>query len=354
MTGTVLDSPLEDRADAAADGVRRSRSLLIIGLVIGVAALVVAVAFSLGVGARTLSPATVWDSLLHDSGSEADLIVRGLRVPRTIAGVLVGAALGLAGALMQALTRNPLADPGILGVNSGAACAVVLAIAFLGITQLDDYVWFALLGAAVATVVVYLLGSAGRGSASPVRLVLAGAAVTAVLTGVISAVVLTNSIAFNGFRSWTVGSLQSVTSAVVVQVLPFLLLGFVLALSLGPALNAIALGEDLASALGARVGRMRVVGIVSTTLLCGAATAVTGPIAFVGLVVPHAVRAYTGPDYRWILPYSMIVGAVLILVADVIGRVVLWPSELEVSVVTAVLGAPVFIAIVRRRRLAEL
>jgi iron complex transport system permease protein len=296
----------------------------------------------------------VWASLLQDTGSEADLIVRGLRVPRTIAGVLVGMALGLAGALMQALTRNPLADPGILGVNAGAACAVVLAIAYLGITQLDQYVWFALLGAGVATVVVYLLGSAGSGSASPVRLVLAGAAVTAMLTGVISAVVLTNGIAFNGFRSWTVGSLQHVNSTVVAQVVPFLLVGFALALFIGPALNAIALGEELANALGARVGRVRVVGIVSTTLLCGAATAVTGPIAFVGLVVPHAVRAYTGPDHRWILPYSMVVGAVLVLVADVIGRLVLRPSELEVSVVTAVLGAPVFIAIVRRRRLAQL
>ena len=328
--------------------------MLVTGLAIGALALVVAVALSLGVGARTLSPGEVWGSLLNNTGSEADLIVRELRVPRTIAGALVGMALGLAGALMQALTRNPLADPGILGVNAGAACAVVLAIAYLGITQLDDYVWFALLGAGAATVVVYLLGSTGRGGASPVRLVLAGAAVTAVLTGVISAVVLTNSIAFNGFRSWSVGSLQSVNSAVVAQVVPFLLVGFFVALCLGPALNAIALGEELASALGARVGRVRVAGLVSTTLLCGAATAVTGPIAFVGLVVPHAVRAFTGPDHRWILPYSMVAGAILVLVADVIGRVVLWPSELEVSVVTAVIGAPVFIAIVRRRRLAEL
>jgi iron complex transport system permease protein len=354
VTDTAVASPPARAGKAGEDGVRRSRSLLVVGLVIGVVALAVAVALSLGIGARTLSPGTVWASLLQDTGSEADLIVRGLRVPRTIAGVLVGMALGLAGALMQALTRNPLADPGILGVNAGAACAVVLAIAYLGITQLDQYVWFALLGAGVATVVVYLLGSAGSGSASPVRLVLAGAAVTAMLTGVISAVVLTNGIAFNGFRSWTVGSLQHVNSTVVAQVVPFLLVGFALALFIGPALNAIALGEELANALGARVGRVRVVGIVSTTLLCGAATAVTGPIAFVGLVVPHAVRAYTGPDHRWILPYSMVVGAVLVLVADVIGRLVLRPSELEVSVVTAVLGAPVFIAIVRRRRLAQL
>lgn len=335
-------------------GVRRSRTLLLAGLGLGLVALLVVVVISLGVGARTLAPGTVWDSLVHGGDSEADLIVRGLRVPRTLAGLLVGAALGLSGSLMQALTRNPLADPGLLGVNAGAACAVVLAIAFLGVTQLDQYVWFALLGAAVATVVVYLLGSTGRGGASPVRLVLAGAAVTAVLTGVISAVVLTNSIAFNGFRSWTVGSLQHVDSSVVTQVVPLLLAGIALAIFLGPSLNTIALGDQLASALGARVGRVRVTGIIATTLLCGAATAVTGPIAFIGLVVPHAVRAFTGPDHRWILPFSMIAGAILVLISDVIGRVVLWPSELEVSVVTAVIGAPVFITIVRRRRLAQL
>ena len=355
---TATKSDLLPPADAGGTGpttaASRSRATLMIGLAVGLFLLLVVIVLSLGIGARTLSPGTVWSSLIHGGGDEADLIVRGLRVPRTIAGALVGAALGLAGALMQALTRNPLADPGILGVNAGAACAIVLAIAFLGVTQLDQYVWFALLGAAFATVVVYLLGSTGRGGASPVRLVLAGAAVTAMLTGLISAVVLTNSIAFNGFRSWTVGSLQHVDASVVAQVVPFLLVGFALATFLGPSLNTIALGDQLASALGARVGRVRVAGIVATTLLCGAATAVTGPIAFVGLVVPHAVRAFTGPDYRWILPFSMIAGAILVLISDVIGRIVLWPSELEVSVVTAIIGAPVFIAIVRRRRLAEL
>ena len=292
-TGVVAERRSHEVGDSEA--LRRSRALLVTGMAFGLAALLVAVVLSLGVGARTLAPATVWESLLHGGGSDADLIVRGLRVPRTGAGLLVGAALGLAGALMQALTRNPLADPGLLGVNAGAACAVVLAIAFLGISQLDQYVWFALAGAGVATVVVYLLGSTGRGGASPVRLVLAGAATTAVLTGVISAVVLTNGIAFNGYRSWTVGSLQHVNSAVVVQVLPFLLVGYLLAICLGPALNAIALGDHLAVALGARVGLVRVAGIVATTLLCGAATAVAGPIAFIGLVVPHAVRAFTGP-----------------------------------------------------------
>ena len=350
MTTTHVQSrpaPQEERAP-------RSRSGLVVALAGSLLVLVVVMVLSVLVGTKNLSPVTVWDALVDGGGGEAELIVRHLRVPRTFAGVLVGAALGLAGALMQSLTRNPLADPGLLGVNAGAACAVVCGIAFLHITRITDYVWFALLGAGIATVVVYVLGSTGRNAASPVRLVLAGAAISAVLTGAISAVVLTNSIAFNGFRSWTVGSLQNVTADVVWQALPFLAVGFVIAVGLAPALNTVALCDDMAAALGAKVGRIRGLGILATTLLCGAATAVVGPITFIGLVVPHAVRAFTGPDNRWIMPFSMVGGAILILASDVIGRLVLWPSELEVSVVTALIGAPVFILIVRRRRLSQL
>ena len=332
----------------------RSRFSMPTVLLLSVLLLAVVAVLSIAIGTRNLAPATVWHALLHGGGDDAAVVVRHLRVPRTLAGILVGASLGLAGALMQSLTRNPLADPGLLGVNAGAACAVVCAIAYLHITEVEDYVWFALLGAGLATVLVYLLGSTGRNAASPVRLVLAGAAVTAVLTGVTSAVVLSNSIAFNGFRSWSVGSLEHITPSVVEQVAPFVVVGVALALALGSSLNAIALGDSLASALGAKVARIRVLGLVATTLLCGAATAVAGPITFVGLVVPHVVRAFTGPDNRWILPLSMVGGAILVLASDVIGRVVLWPSELAVSVVTAVIGAPVFILIVRRRRLAQL
>jgi iron complex transport system permease protein len=325
-----------------------------VAALVALVVLALVVIASIAIGTRNLAPSAVWDALVHGGHGDADLIVRQLRVPRTIAGLLVGAALGLAGALMQSLTRNPLADPGLLGVNAGASCAVVCAIAYGHITQLQDYVWFALLGAGLATVLVYLLGSIGRGAASPVRLVLAGAAATAVLTGVTSAVVLSNSIAFNGFRSWSVGSLEHVTAPAVEQVAPIIVVGIVLALALGTSLNAIALGDSLASALGAKVTRIRVLGLLATTLLCGAATAVAGPITFIGLVVPHVVRAFTGPDNRWILPLSMLAGAILVLVSDVTGRLLLWPSELEVSVVTAVIGAPIFILIVRRRRLAEL
>jgi iron complex transport system permease protein len=338
---------------ATDDSVTGGRERRLAWLVASLLGLLVAGALSIAIGTRLVAPSVVWEALVHHRG-DGDLLVWHLRMPRTVAGILVGASLGAAGALMQSLTRNPLADPGLLGVNAGAACAVVCAIAYLHVTQLSQYVWFALIGAGIATVVVFFLGSSGRGSASPVRLILAGAAITAILTGVISAVVLTHSIAFNGFRSWTVGSLENVSGAVVLQVLPFVVVGSVLALGLAPALNAIALGDHLASALGAHVGRIRALGLLATTLLCGAATAVAGPIAFIGLVVPHMVRAFTGPDNRWILPLSMVTGAVLVLISDVIGRLVLWPSELQVSVLTAVIGAPVFILIVRRRRLAQL
>jgi len=351
MNATELAPPAATPAADDAPPDLRARRLF--WLVLSLAALVIACLLSIAIGTRLMSLPTVWEALIHHRG-DAELAVWHLRIPRTGAAIFVGAALGAAGALMQALTRNPLADPGLLGVNAGAACAVVCGIAYLHVTDLTQYVWFALVGSAIATIVVYLLGSSGRGAASPVRLVLAGAAITAVLTGVISAVVLTHSIAFNGYRSWTVGSLENVSADVVWQVSPFILVGFVLALGLAPALNAIALGDHLASALGAHVGRIRLLGLVATTLLCGAATAVAGPIAFIGLVVPHMVRAFTGPDNRWIMPLSMVAGAVLVLVSDVIGRLVLWPSELQVAVVTAVIGAPVFILIVRRRRLAQL
>jgi iron complex transport system permease protein len=321
--------------------------------VLSVLVLLVVLVLSLMVGTSLISPAAVWHGLI-DRRWQAGLIVWDLRIPRTIAGALIGVALGLAGSLMQSVTRNPLADPGLLGVNAGAACAVVLGIAYLHVTSLNQYVWFALVGAGIATVVVYLLGSAGQGAASPIRLVLAGAAITAVLTGVISAVVLSNSIAFNGYRSWTVGSLEGVTGPVVWQVVPVLVVGILLALSLTSALNAVALGDQMASALGAHVFRIRALAVLATTLLCGASTALAGPITFVGLVVPHMIRAFTGPDNRWVLPLSGVAGAVLVVVSDVIGRVVMRPSELQVSVVTAVIGAPVFILIVRRRRLAQL
>ena len=324
------------------------------GIALALTALVVVALLSLAIGAKSIPLATVVDSLLHPSDAQNSVIVTDLRLPRTILGVLVGAALGLAGALMQGLTRNPLADPGILGVNAGAAAGVIVAISLLGLTGITAYVWFAFAGAAIASVVVYLLGTAGRAGATPVRLALAGTAIAASLSAFTYGVALSDPDMLQRFNQWNVGSLAGRESSTLASITPFLLVGIVLTLFLSKALNALALGDDTARALGAHVGRTRVAGALAVTLLCGAATAAAGPIVFVGLTVPHVARAIVGPDQRWRLPYSALLGPILLVGSDVIGRVVARPGELEVGIVTAIVGAPVFIALVRRRRIAQL
>jgi iron complex transport system permease protein len=324
------------------------------GIAIAVAALVLVALLSLAIGAKSIPLGTVVDSLLHPTDAQDSVIVTDLRLPRTILGLLVGAALGLAGALMQGLTRNPLADPGILGVNAGAAAGVIVAISLLGLSGITAYVWFAFAGAAIASVVVYLIGTAGRAGATPVRLALAGTAIAAALTAFTYGVALSDPEMLQRFNQWNVGSLAGRDSSTVGSVVPFLLVGIVLALVLSRALNALALGDDTARSLGAHVGRTRIGGALAITLLCGAATAAAGPITFVGLTVPHVARAIVGPDQRWLLPYAALLGPILLLGSDIIGRVVARPGELEVGIVTAIVGAPVFIALVRRRRIAQL
>ena len=341
-------------ADTGLSAVARGRAWRVAGMAASLVALMLVVVLSVALGAKQIPMSVVWDAIFHYEHTNDQVIVRELRVPRTILGVLVGAAMALAGALMQALTRNPLADPGLLGVNTGAALAVVVAISFLGVTTLTGYVWFAMLGAALTTVVVYVLGSAGRAGVSPVRLALAGTAVGAAFSGMISAIVLLDLDAFEGFRAWSVGSLAGRDADVVWQVLPFMVVGLVISLAMGGPLNALALGDDTARALGAKVARIRLAGVVAVTLLCGAGTAAVGPVGFVGLVIPHMVRAFSGPNQRWLLPYSLVLGPILLLGSDVVGRLVLRPGELQVAVVTAIVGAPVFIALVRRRRLTQL
>ncbi|GAA1854976.1 iron chelate uptake ABC transporter family permease subunit [Pseudonocardia ailaonensis] len=322
-------------------------------LVVAVAVLAVLCLFSLAVGAQGIPLGTVWRALWTDDGSDQAFIVADLRIPRTLIGLGVGAALGLTGALMQGLTRNPLADPGILGVNAGSSAAVVLAIAVFGVTTPAGYVWFAFAGAAAAAVVVYLLGATGR-VVSPERTVLAGAAVSAVLVSFVSTVLLLSPDTFDSFRFWAIGSLAGRRMDIVVTLAPFLLVGIVLALGLGRALNALALGDQTGAALGVRLGRTRLLTGIAVTLLCGVATAAVGPIGFVGLTVPHVARMIVGPDQRWVLPYSMVLAPVLLLAADVVGRVALPSGELEVGIVTAFLGAPVFVLLCRRRRIAQL
>jgi iron complex transport system permease protein len=323
------------------------------GLVLAIALLALASLLSLAIGARSIPFEDVVDALLHGGDTQDATIVRDIRVPRTVLGIVVGAALGVAGALMQALTRNPLADPGLLGVNAGASTAVVIALA-LGVAGATGSVWFAFLGAAVVSVAVYAIGSAGRGGATPVRLALAGTAVSAALTAVIYGVAISDRRLLQQYNFWSIGALSERGRTELDAILPFVVIGLVLAILLARSLNALALGDDSARSLGARVGLTRVGGAVSVTLLCGAATAAAGPFYFLGLAVPHAGRALCGPDERWVLAYSAVLGGVLILVADVIGRVVVRPSELQAGVMVAVIGAPVFIALVRRKRIPAL
>jgi iron complex transport system permease protein len=334
--------------------VSRPVSLRALGLIAAVAVLLLVVAVSISVGARAIPLDRVWDLVFHADGSDEAAIVHDLRVPRTVLGLLVGAALGVAGALMQALTRNPLADPGLLGVNAGASAAVVVAFGFLGPLELTSSIWFAFLGAALASVVVYGLGASGRGGASPVRLALAGTALTFALYAFVRGMLLLDPETFNQYRYWVVGSLAGHDAATVGQIAPFVAAGLVLALLLARPLNALALGDDAGRALGASIGRTRGLSAVAVTLLCGAATAAIGPVTFIGLTVPHMARAIAGPDQRWVLPYSAVLAPILLLSADVIGRVVQRPGELQVGIVTAFLGAPVFIALVRRKRIAQL
>ncbi|MFF8609477.1 iron chelate uptake ABC transporter family permease subunit [Streptomyces sp. NPDC015346] len=307
---------------------------------------------SIMIGAKPVPLGDVWHGLFQNSGVGNDVIIHDVRVPRTLLGLLVGVALGLSGAVMQGLTRNPLAEPGLLGVNAGAAAAVVSAIAFLGITEVTDYVWFAFVGAAVVSVVVYVLG--GSRSSTPVRLALAGTAATAALYGYVNAVQLLNSAALDRLRFWTVGSLASADMETVRRVAPFILVGVALALLIARPLNAMEMGDDTARALGAHLNRTRVIAMLAVTLMCGAATAACGPIMFLGLMVPYLVRAVTGPDMRWILPYAAVLAPVLLIGSDVIGRLVARPSELQVGIVTALVGGPVFIHLVRRKRMAQL
>ncbi|WP_033325063.1 FecCD family ABC transporter permease [Streptomyces yerevanensis] len=323
------------------------------------AVLVVLCLLSLALGAASVPPDQVIRTLFGDAPSRfVDNIVWSARVPRTTLGLAAGAALGLAGALMQALTRNPLADPGILGVSAGATFAIVLAVGVFGFGSFYGYVWFAFAGALAASVVVYLLGGLGRSGQTPVKLALAGIAVTFLLTSLTSAIALTDPDALDRYRFFTAGSMADQDGATVLRILPFLAAGTILALVCAPALNSLALGEDVAASLGRNLGLIRLQGVAAVTLLTGAAVAVIGPIVFIGLVVPHVARvlaqmAGIGPDHRWLLPLSAVLAPSLLLAADIIGRLVARPTEVQAGIVVAFIGGPFFIAMVRRRQLAE-
>ncbi|KRA23167.1 iron ABC transporter permease [Microbacterium sp. Root61] len=320
-----------------------------VAIVVLAALCVVSVAF----GVRTVSVGDIFAGLSGDTSGVAQAAVV-TRIPRTVLAVLVGAALALSGTTMQAVTRNPLADPGILGVSGGAALAVVIGIAFFGMSDPYAFIGTAILGAAGAAVFVYVVGSLGRGGATPLKLALAGAAASAAFMSLVSAILLPRVDIMESFRFWQIGGVGGATWDRIAIVLPVLAIGAVVCLVCARGMNSLALGDDLAAGLGERVGRTRLIASAGAVVLCGAATAVVGPIAFVGLVVPHLCRLLVGTDHRWLLPFSAVIGAALLVAADVIGRVVARPGEIEVGIITALIGAPVFIWIVRRQKVREL
>ncbi|WLQ07837.1 FecCD family ABC transporter permease [Arthrobacter oryzae] len=323
-------------------------------LLAAVVVLVLVSAVSLAVGARGLPLETVWGALARFDPANGNHAVVHARIPRTVLGLLAGGALGLAGAAMQGVARNPLADPGIMGVNAGAALAVVTGIYVFGISSLTGYIWFAFIGAAAAAALVYLVASLGRDGATPVKLALAGAALSAGLYSLMNVILVSSQDTLDRFRFWQVGGIAGRDWSVVLPGVPFLILGAGIVLATGRILNSLALGDDIARGLGQRVGLVRGITALGIVLLCGSATALAGPIGFVGLVIPHAVRFLTGPDYRWILPFSLVLAPVLLLSADILGRVVLLPGEVPAGIMTALVGAPVFVWLVRRGKGAGL
>ncbi|MGY1744955.1 FecCD family ABC transporter permease [Blastococcus sp. SYSU D00695] len=345
---SVHPAPTPDTAAA-----RRPGSVRVLWLLLVVAALVLLAAASVAIGSRGVG----WSDILAALGGSSDTIEEAAvtkRIPRTVLAVLVGAALGLAGAVMQGVTRNPLADPGVLGINMGASLAVVAGIAWFGLFSATSKIATAITGAALAAVFVYAVGSLGRGGATPLKLALAGAATSAALTSFVTAIALPRGDIAADVQSFQVGGVGGATFATITPVLPFLVAGLAISLLSARSLNSLALGDELAAGLGERVALARGVAALGSVLLCGAATAVAGPIWFVGLVVPHLCRLLVGVDHRWLLPFSALAGACLLVASDVIGRVVARPSELDVGIITALVGAPVFIAIVRRQKVRAL
>lgn len=318
------------------------------------AAIVLVVGFlSLSVGTRAV-PLTEVIAAVSGDASTLDRAAVATRLPRTLLALLAGAALGLSGAVMQGVTRNPLADPGILGINIGAALAVVVGVAWFGVSSAHAFIWLAIGGAAVTAAFVYGIGSLGRGGATPLKLALSGTATAIAFSSLVVAVVLPRADIAGGIRSWQIGGVGGATFERMEPVYAFLVIGFALCLLSARRLNALALGDELAAGLGERVALARGIATLGAVMLCGATTAVCGPIGFVGLVVPHACRLLVGVDHRWLLPLSAMAGAILLTASDILGRLAARPSELEVGVVTALIGAPFFIAIVRRQKVRDL
>lgn len=320
------------------------------GLTVGLGLLLLCMLLSVALGSMSIRPGTAWTALVAFDGSAEHIIVRSLRLPRAFIATGVGAALAVAGGLMQGLTRNPLASPGILGVNAGAALAVVGALYLAPGAPAAMQPWFAFAGAGITAATVYALGTIGHGRTTPVTLVIAGAAVTALLSSLTTAILIFDQRALDEIRFWLAGSVAGGDAETLLRVAPYLAAGTVLALILAPAVTILSLGEDMATSLGQRVVLVRLSIALAVVLLAGGAVAVAGPVGFVGLVIPHVARSLVGRDYRWLLPYAAVLGGLLMLVADVAARLVVRPAEMPVGIMTALVGGPFFIYLARKSR----
>ncbi|NJN73586.1 MAG: iron ABC transporter permease [Limnothrix sp. RL_2_0] len=322
-------------------------AILAVGIVVGLVILIICFGASVAFGVADITPIEIYQALLNPDGSTEHLIIRTVRLPRSITALLVGAAVSVAGAIMQGLTRNPLADPGILGINAGAAFAVVGSVFLLNMSSLGAYAGSALLGATISAVAVYGLGSLGRGGLTPLNLTIAGAAFTALISSLTTAILILSQRTLDEIRFWLAGSVAGRNLDLVVQILPYLTVGLLLGFALGKQLTTLGLGDSVAKGLGQNTVLVKVSAAISVVLLAGGSVAIAGPIGFLGLIVPHFVRFWAGADYRWILPYSALLGAILLLVADIGARLVIQPQELPVGIVMPLLGAPFFIYLIR-------
>lgn len=323
-------------------------------LILCLVLLVISVCASLMFGSRPVRFHELIDGLFRPEVDSYGANVVRKRISRTVFSLMCGGALGVSGSLMQAVTRNPIADPSILGVNTGAALFVVCGIAFLNISTPNQYIWLALAGAAITAAFVFGIGSMGRGGATPIKLVLAGAATSAALSSLVTAIMIPRSYVMDQFRFWQVGSVGAATWGGIITFIPFLIIGILIGILTVPALNALALGDEVATGLGVRTGTLRFIAALAGVLLCGATTALAGPIGFIGLLSTHVIRLMLGPDLRFVIPMSAIAGAIILTVADVGGRVVSGPGELEVGVVTAFIGAPILIILAMRAKVRSL
>ncbi|MBE9008051.1 iron ABC transporter permease [Fortiea sp. LEGE XX443] len=330
-------------------GIKKSELSPLVGLLVGLIILLIILVFSVTLGAAEIPLDKILASFVAFDGSYEHLVIQSVRLPRSLVGILVGAALAVSGALMQGLTRNPLADPGILGIESGAALAVVTTIFVFGSSSLSVITVVAFLGAGVTAITVYFVGSLGRGGPTPLNLTVAGAALTALISSLTTAILIVSQSTLEEIRFWLAGSLAGRDANILLQVLPFVIIGLVVAFALGRQITTMSLGEDVAKGLGQQTAWIKIITAISVVLLAGSSVALAGPIGFIGLVVPHIVKFFIKADYRWILPYSAVMGAILILIADIAARLLLKPQELPVGVMTALVGAPFFVYLAKSK-----